>query len=159
MVPNEGLDRRRALFGVAAVGVGLPVLAACGGDDDSSDTPADAADTPADTPSGSQSAGATLARTSDVEVGGAVFLAEEESGGVSSAGVVITQPAAGEFHAFDRTCTHQMCPVTDIRNGQIHCDCHQSFYSMTTGDNESGPAPSPLTELEITVENDTISLA
>lgn len=157
MVPNEGLDRRHALFGVAAVGVGLPVLAACGGDDESSGTPADTA---ADTPSGSvQSAGATLARTSDVEVGGAVFLAEDESGGVSSAGVVITQPTAGEFHAFDRTCTHQMCPVTDIRDGQIHCDCHQSLYSMTTGDNESGPAPSPLTELEITVENDTISLA
>ncbi|MBD3946622.1 Rieske (2Fe-2S) protein [Nocardioides ganghwensis] len=153
--PIPGINRRRTLTGVAAVAAGLPILAACG-EDEAGSTGGSGEDTGTPSPSGSESgsggsAGAVVASTADIEVGGAVFI-EDPS-------IVITQPEEGEFHAFSRTCTHQKCPVTDIQDGKIHCSCHQSLFDMTTGENVGGPAPSPLSEVEITVDGDSITLA
>lgn len=136
------LDRRHVLAAAAAVPV-LPVLAACGAASDDADETS--GDSNAGSGSGS-SAGQTLASTSDIDVGGALFIE----------GVVITQPTAGDFHAFDRTCTHQACPVTDLKNGEIHCACHNSMYDPTTGAPVSGPAPSPLKSIAIAVQGDKI---
>jgi Rieske Fe-S protein len=146
---------RRRFTATASAGLVLPVLAACGsGDSGGSGTASDSSSSPSDSGAGGGTgagAGTVLASASDVEVGGAVFL-EEPS-------VVITQPEKGEFKAFSRTCTHQQCPVTDIVDGQIHCSCHGSLFDMTTGDNVGGPAPSPLTEVPITVEGGDITVA
>ncbi|MFT4008571.1 MAG: Rieske (2Fe-2S) protein [Nocardioidaceae bacterium] len=147
-------SRRHLLLGVAAGAVGVPVLAACGSSDsNTSDASSSSPSTsPGDstTPStgGSTSGSDVLVKTSDIEVGGAVFL--------DSPNVVVTQPTAGDFHAFDRTCTHAKCPVTEISDGKIKCTCHGSLYDMTTGANVSGPAPSPLTAIDIKVEGKNI---
>jgi Rieske Fe-S protein len=143
---------RRRVTAIATAGLALPVLAACGSGDsgsgsDSSSSGSDTGAAGGDSPT----PGTVLTSTSDVEVGGAVFLDEPS--------VVITQPEKGEFKAFSRTCTHQQCPVTDIVDGQIHCSCHGSLFDMTTGDNVGGPAPSPLAKVSITVEGDNITLA
>lgn len=148
METPSDLTRRTILRGTALGAVAVPVLAACG--DDSTDTPTGSSTptdsgTPAGTPTDGGSADA-LASVSDIEVGGAVFLD----------GIVITQPSAGEFHAFDRTCTHQQCPVTDLQDGKIHCNCHGSLYDPATGDNVGGPAPKPLSKVDIKVEGDSI---
>lgn len=154
---TQGISRRQALASAAVAGVGLPLLAACSSDDEPStatdtDTSPGSSSPAGDSPSADGSsdggAAAALALTTDVPVGGAVFL--------ESPSVVITQPAAGEFHAFDRACTHQGCPVKDIVDGAIHCACHNSMFSMTDGSPVSGPAPSPLAAVAIQVKGGDI---
>jgi Rieske Fe-S protein len=153
---TERLNRRQAIAGAAVVGVGVPLLAACGGDETGAAGSATASDTAASGPSsaGSDSVGGNggasdaLAQTADIEVGGAVFL-EEPS-------VVITQPTAGDFRAFNRACTHQGCPVTDLVDGNIHCACHNSMFSATDGSVVEGPAQEALETVAITVEGGAI---
>ncbi len=155
---RDGVRRRTMMTGLAVAGVGVPLLAACGGDGettDASDPSSPAGSTPAGDDSSapasgdSGAAGDALASTEDIEVGGAVFLDEPS--------VVITQPAEGEFHAFNRACTHQGCPVADIVDGKIHCNCHGSLFSMTDGVPVPGSqATQPLATVEITVEGDQI---
>lgn len=140
------LDRRHVLIAAASV----PLVAACGGGDtETAGSNAPAGSDPTPTP-GAGSAGSgsrtKLVDTAQVEVGGAVFLNT----------IVVTQPAAGDFHAFDRTCTHQGCPVTKMQQGEIHCVCHGSRFDPTTGAPTAGQAPSPLTEIAIVVEDGAI---
>src|SRR5215207_5165435 len=98
---------RRRFTATASAGLALPVLTACGsGESEADSDPASGSSSGSDSGAGggtSAATGTVLASTSDVEVGGAVFLDEPS--------VVITQPAEGEFKAFSRTCTHQKCPV------------------------------------------------
>jgi len=162
--PSTTAVSRRTLTGLAAAGVGVPLLAACGSDDDpgtatdagssASSTPSETASSASSAPSeGSSSAAAPqgLTSTSDIEVGGGAIFADDE--------VVITQPSAGEFKAFSAVCTHQGCLVSSVSDGTINCDCHGSTFSMETGEPESGPAGSALGEVKIAVTGDQISLA
>ena len=48
-------------------------------------------------------------------------------------GVVVTQPAAGQFRAFSATCTHRGCLVASISAGTINCPCHGARYSIRDG--------------------------
>ena len=138
---TDQISRRRTMTGLAAAGVGLPLLAACGGDD--SDTATDA---------GSGSAGDLPVPTSDIEVGGGSIFADQK--------VVITQPTEGEFKAFSAVCTHQGCLVASVSDGTINCDCHGSKFSIETGEPDGkSPAKSALGEVKITVTGDEISLA
>ena len=157
---------RRTLGGLAAAGVGAPLLAACGSDDSSQATDPSTPDssTPA-SPSASSSdaaptetagsasapAGDVLASTSDIEVGGGAIFADQE--------VVVTQPTEGEFKCFTAICSHQGCLVASVSDGTINCDCHGSKYSIEDGEVEEGPATFPLAEEKITVSGDSISLA
>lgn len=174
---DPGLSRRSALTGAVGIGVGLPVLAACGDDGgsataagpgaasgapgtpsgpDGSDLPTGAATpTEAATQAGTGAAtpavpAAGFASTADIPVGvGTVFVAEE---------LVVTQPTAGEFKAFSRVCTHSGCPVDEVTD-TINCPCHGSRFSLTDGAPAAGPAADPLTEIALTIEGDQISLA
>jgi len=149
------LSRRHALAGAVTVGVGVPFLAACGGDDASSGTDGVSSSPGGSSPSspaGSGSAPADgLTTTADIPVGGGKIFDDE--------GVVITQPTEGEFKGFSNICTHQGCPVTDVTDGQIHCSCHNSMFSIEDGSVESGPASSALDEVALTVDGDSISIA
>jgi Rieske Fe-S protein len=100
---------------------------------------------------GGSAQGAPLARTSDIPVGGGTVLAEQD--------VVVTQPAAGEFRAFSATCTHQGCPVTEVADGTINCNCHGSKFAVADGSVVDGPAETALPERRITVAGEEILLA
>jgi Rieske Fe-S protein len=100
---------------------------------------------------GGPAQGAALARTSDIPVGGGTVLAEQD--------VVVTQPAAGEFRAFSATCTHQGCPVTEVDDGTINCNCHGSKFAVADGSVVDGPAETGLPERRITVSGSEILLA
>jgi len=159
------LSRRRALTGAATVGIGMPLLAACG-DDRTDSTGSDAADpsssatsstTPKTSgPSESESSATTSAPAaegiaiSDVPVGGGIVLTDEQ--------VVITQPTEGEFHVFTAICTHAGCPVARVST-EIECDCHGSRFSIEDGSVVGGPAPSPLAEADFEVAGDRITVA
>lgn len=144
--PGETFTRRSALTGVGIVGVGLPLLAACG-----SDTGTTATNTATDNGTPPPGGSGALAATSDIEVGGGTIFADQS--------VVITQPAAGDFKGFSSICTHQGCPVTTVSDGLIHCPCHGSVFSIEDGSVQGGPAPAPLPAVELTVKGDAISLA
>jgi nitrite reductase/ring-hydroxylating ferredoxin subunit len=146
-VTTEGLSRRRALTGAltgaAAVGVGLPLLAACGSDSGSTAT---------DTPPGP----GPLAPTTDIPEGGGTIFADQK--------VVVTQPAAGEFKCFSAVCTHQSCLLANVSDGTINCSCHGSKFSIEDGSNVVGPSGSAagstadLDAVEIKVAGGEISL-
>ena len=149
----EPISRRQTLAGVGLVGVGLPVLAACGGSGDAtssdpaastgSPTPSGAA-TPSESGSESATAPQGLVAAADVPVGGGVILAGEK--------LVVTQPEEGTFKAFSSTCTHQGCTVTKVADGTIDCPCHGSAFSVADGSVQGGPAPSPLPATPVTVK-------
>ena len=92
-----------------------------------------------------------LAATSDVPVGGCAVFSDEK--------VVITQPEEGEFKAFSSVCTHQGCTVSASSDGAIPCGCHGSKFSLEDGSVIAGPATAPLSEVAITIEGDSITLA
>lgn len=147
------INRRRALTGSAAVAVGVPLLAACGGDSGSTATDSAGSSSPdSSSPSASSGGGgATLATAADVPVGGC-FVA-------SDAKVVVTQPTEGDFKAFSAVCTHQGCLVETSSEGDIPCPCHGSKFSIEDGSVVQGPATQPLPPVEITVDGDTITQA
>jgi Rieske Fe-S protein len=151
------INRRRALSGSAAVAVGVPLLAACGDDADTSATdPATSSDSPdaSSSPSedgGAAAGGAVLASAADVPVRGCLV--------VPDAKVVITQPTEGDFKAFTAVCTHQGCLVETSSDGEIPCPCHASRFSLEDGSPLGGPATAPLTAVEITVDGDSITRA
>ncbi|HYG93916.1 MAG TPA: Rieske (2Fe-2S) protein [Nocardioides sp.] len=159
------VTRRRALGGAATVGLGVPLLAACGDDGTTAaDPPAsDSPSQPATSGSGpSESATkeekppkpakpAGLVATDDVPVGGGVVLAAEE--------VVVTQPTEGEFKAYSAICTHQGCVVGSVEGDQIACPCHGSRFSIADGSVTSPPAVAPLPEVPIRVSGGSIELA
>ena len=101
-------------------------------------------------PGGSAQSGA-LARTADIPVGGGAVFAEQD--------IVVTQPEAGEFRAFSATCTHQGCPVTEVADGTINCNCHGSKFAVADGAVVDGPADTPLAERGISVTGEQILLA
>jgi Rieske Fe-S protein len=144
---------RRTLGGLAAAGVGAPLLAACGSDDpESASDPSGSSSTPASDPSGGAGGGGgdALTKTSDIEVGGGEIFNDQE--------VVVTQPEAGQFKCFSAVCTHQGCIVASVSDGTINCDCHGSQYSIEDGSVVQGPATFPLSEEKITVSGGEITL-
>ncbi|MEW2385013.1 Rieske (2Fe-2S) protein [Micromonospora sp. NPDC047707] len=150
---GPGTQTRRALLtGAGAVGAAV-VLAACGSDDsgDGAPSPGPAVSNTGDAGGGDRQGAQSLARTTDIPVGGgAVFAAQ---------GVVITQPSPGQFKGFDPICTHQGCPVSNVDGGTINCTCHGSKFSIEDGSVKAGPATQPLPAKNVTVDGDRISLA
>lgn len=150
------INRRRALSGSAAVAVGVPLLAACGGDSDTTATDpstSTGSDEESASPSedGAAAGGGALASAADVPVGGCFVVAASK--------VVLTQPTEGDFKAFTAVCTHQGCLVETSSEGDIPCPCHGSKFSLDDGSPLSGPASSALAAVEITVDGDSITLA
>ena len=158
---SHELSRRHALTGAATIGLGLPLLSACGDDatgagsdpTPSPSAPSSASPTasPSATESSSKAKPATgIVATTEVPVGSGIVVSDSQ--------VVITQPTQGEFKAFSVTCTHAGCPVNEVTE-TINCPCHGSTFSITDGSPTGGPAPSPLDEVAISVVGDQISLA
>jgi nitrite reductase/ring-hydroxylating ferredoxin subunit len=128
-------SRRVVVGGLLGLGVGIPLLAACG--------------------SGGGDGGTTtsgpIGKTSEVPIGGGkIFQADK---------VVITQPTAGDFKAFSAICTHQGCIVAKIEGKDIDCTCHNSKFSIADGSVVRGPATKPLQALQVTVNGDELSVA
>ena len=145
---TDGLSRRHALTGAATVGLGLPLLAACGGGGAGTASPATSE---AATSGGGGGSADVLATTDQIEVGGGTIFADQQ--------VVVTQPSQGDFKGFSSTCTHQGCTVGSVSDGQINCPCHGSQFSIEDGSVTTGPATTGLPEVQLDVQGTNISLA
>lgn len=131
------MDRRTVLAaGAAALGATVTGCSTYGEPKSSAPAPAPA--------------NAVLGKTTDIPVGGGVIFAPQQ--------VVVTQPTQGSFKAFSSICTHQSCPVANVADGTINCDCHGSKYAVADGSVVDGPAPRPLPPKQITVSGDSITL-
>lgn len=102
-------------------------------------------------PGGGDGAGASVAEdgtirvpADDTDVGGATYYSDPK--------VVVTQPTAGDFRAFDATCPHQGCSTSVFTDGQIVCPCHGSAFDPTTGDVRRGPAETGLAALQVSLD-------
>jgi Rieske Fe-S protein len=158
----SGTTRRtvlRAAGVVALAGAGVTAIAGCTAESTSgAPTTTPAEPTTSEPASSSPTAQATSAKpsasraqapkgpsvaTSKVPVGGGVIL--------ENADYVVTQPNKGSYKAFSKICTHQGCPVAEVRNGVIHCNCHGSEYSIKDGSVTKPPAPKALAEAKTKV--------
>lgn len=151
-LPNLDPTRRVALAGFGLAGLtGLAAtLTACSGT--SAGSSSTGASGPAAGGSGSSGgSGTVLGTTSEIPVGGGKVF--------TSAQVVVTQPAAGQFKAFSAVCTHQQCLVDQVASGTIDCPCHGSKFSATDGNVVTGPASSPLPTKPISVTAGKITLS
>ncbi len=119
------------------LGVGVPLIAACGSSDQQ-------------TGSGGTASG-SVGKTSEVPVGGGKIFAADK--------VVVTQPTKGDFKAFSAVCTHQGCVVAEIKGGDIDCTCHGSKFSITDGSVVQGPATKPLESLKVTVSGEDLTVS
>lgn len=141
-----GASRRTVLLGAGAVGA-AGLLAACGGDGPT---------TPTTTGPGRTTAAPEQFKVADIPVGGGKFLQDHHA--------LVTQPTAGDIKAFDATCTHMGCTVSDVSGGLMTCECHGSQFRITDGSVARGPnTGQPLTRglapLRVTVTGDTFTVA
>ena len=105
------------------------------------------ASTPADKPA---ARGVVLGAAQDIPVGGGMVF--------TTARVVVTQPARGQYRAFSAICTHVGCVVSQVASGTIDCPCHGSRFTITTGAVLAGPAPRPLPAKRIEVADGKVVL-
>lgn len=82
--------------------------------------------------------------------GGAIFAADH---------VVITQPTAGSYKAFDSTCPHAGCAVSMVTDQGIICPCHGSVFDRSTGERVAGPAPTGLAPRQVHVKGATLTVS
>jgi 3-phenylpropionate/trans-cinnamate dioxygenase ferredoxin subunit len=56
--------------------------------------------------------------------------------------------------AFDDTCTHRMCPLSEgvIDETSVTCPCHKSRFDLTTGQPLNGPATDPIRIRQVSVD-------
>jgi Rieske Fe-S protein len=61
------------------------------------------------------------------------------------------------FVAFDRLCTHLLCPVIpQPEEGHLHCPCHEGYFDIATGRPLAGPPQRPLAQITLEVRDGTI---
>lgn len=147
-------SRRAVLAGAGALGATC-LLAACGTDTAAAPAPPAGSALPGTgtgtgtTGGGDSSTGQVLAAAADVPEGSALIKGD----------YVITQPTAGVYKAFNKKCTHQGCPVSQVSGDTVICHCHNSVFSVVDGSVKSGPAPSPLAETKVEKKGDNIVAA
>jgi ubiquinol-cytochrome c reductase iron-sulfur subunit len=109
----------------------------------------------------------------DLDVGGVLTVFPKGFEGVSPDQVILLRLGAGPgpwpldppgrtqwgvagYVAYSKMCTHLGCPVGlyQEQTQQLVCPCHQSIFNVDAGAvPEFGPAPRPLPQLPITVDN------
>lgn len=70
---------------------------------------------------------------------------------------VLVHLPEGGFVAYDRRCTHLLCPVLWDRGvGQLVCPCHHGLFDVRTGAVLGGPPRRPLPRIELKVAGGVI---
>ena len=61
----------------------------------------------------------------------------------------------GDLQAFDDTCTHQGCSLSegDLDGTIVECPCHGGRYDVMTGEVVGGPPPEPVDVFDVVEED------
>lgn len=64
----------------------------------------------------------------------------------------------GRLAAFDDTCTHQQCSLSEgsLAGPTVMCPCHKSRFDLRFGDALGGPADEPIRIRSITQDGDEL---
>jgi Rieske Fe-S protein len=73
----------------------------------------------------------------------------------ASGPILVAQPTSGKVVAFSAICTHQGCTVAPAGT-KFQCPCHGSMYDAATGAVLQGPAPRPLTPVQVHVDGGNV---
>jgi Rieske Fe-S protein len=140
------IDRRTALAGAAVLAAGAAGLAACSSS--SSATEPASSGGPGHSAAGTTSAGGpvSLAKLDSIPLGKCVAATLHDQP------IIVSRPTATTAACFSAICTHMGCTVAPAGT-QLHCPCHGSVYSATTGKVLGGPAPRPLPSIPIEIQN------
>lgn len=67
----------------------------------------------------------------------------------------------GTLYAFDDTCTHLGCSLTQgrLEGTRVTCRCHGSQFNVTSGEVLHGPAVRPIRTYRVRVERGALQLA
>lgn len=149
------LSRRSVLRGGAlAAAAGAAGFAVARRSDAAADDPGAATD-PYGAPAAANAYGAPppptgdrLAALEQVPAGGGLVLPKRR--------LVLTRDKQGKVRGFSSVCTHQGCPVTEVRKARIACPCHGSLFDAATGAPVGGPAKLPLTAVPVVVRDGAV---
>lgn len=62
-----------------------------------------------------------------------------------------------QFVAYSQKCTHLQCPVLyNADKKQLHCPCHEGYFSVESGAPLAGPPQRPLPRIQITTKGEEI---
>lgn len=66
----------------------------------------------------------------------------------------------GAYYAFDDTCTHEQCSLTegDLAGTTIVCMCHGAAFDVRTGEVLAPPAPAPIKVYPVRVNGESLEL-
>lgn len=159
--PGLCLSRRALLGALGATGVAAS-LTACQADEPAAPTggaaqppPAPATSAPAAAPTDPATAAPTVAARPVLSTTAAIPV----GGGKIVSGLLIVQPVAGTFAAYDARCPHLGAPLSTPQDGVVTCDAHNSTFRDVNGARLGGPAPRGLRRVPITVQGESITLS
>jgi len=159
------MDRRTLIVTGGALGAAA-ALAACGGggDDAASGTSPEPTASSPESSSASSTAGESSPAAPSPSVDGEVLGPVDQvpvQGGVIYDGpkVVVTQPVEGDFRGFSAVCPHQGCLMSEVSDNVIVCPCHNSLFSAEDSALISGPSPTGIPPVSISVVDGNIILA
>jgi nitrite reductase/ring-hydroxylating ferredoxin subunit len=70
---------------------------------------------------------------------------------------ILVRLSETEFVAYDRLCTHLLCPVIPVpEEGHFHCPCHEGYFDLASGQPLAGPPQRPLARIVLEVRNGII---
>lgn len=96
----------------------------------------------------------TVGKTAEVPAGGlAAFDVEGTRVAVANVG--------GTLHAFDDTCTHRGCSLSEgeLEGSTVTCPCHHGRFDVRTGEVVAAPPPSPVKTYRVRAEGDSLQIA
>jgi nitrite reductase/ring-hydroxylating ferredoxin subunit len=94
-----------------------------------------------------------VAAVDELPVGGAKTFTYPEG----STPRLLVRTGPGGFVAYDQQCTHLQCPVVPkVREGKLHCPCHNGWFDLATGDPIAGPPQRRLPRVLLDVRGGTV---
>lgn len=80
-------------------------------------------------------------------------------GGVIVGWFVVTQPVAGDFHAFQAVCPHAQLKVGHVEGTAIVCEHHGARFDATSGAVTTAPAKTGLPTAVLVRDGDTLVIS
>lgn len=78
---------------------------------------------------------------------------------IDGVSVAVADLGAG-LVAFDETCTHRECPLSEgsFLDATVTCPCHKSRFDLRTGQPINGPATEPIRIRAVRVEGGNLAI-
>lgn len=97
--------------------------------------------------------GQPVARVGELPIGGAKTFTYPSG----STPRLLVRTGETSFVAYDQQCTHLLCPIVPaVKDGKLHCPCHNGWFDLHTGRALAGPPRRSLPRVLLEVRDDTV---